>query len=237
MAYDPNDPADKAIVDGLIEEALEAEREKHEADIEGLKNKNKQLTDRLRKARSGDDSADTAEIDRLERELDESKAALRTAQSELRETNRKLKAAETERDTARTSLETESSFSRNMVVENGLTAALVEAKVAPHFMEAARALLGKQVAVKVDGDNRTAVGPNDKPLGEFVKEWAASEAGKHYVAAPANGGGGANGSNPASGGGSKKISEMSESERTAHYNAVGQAAFDAQLESERTATT
>jgi chromosome segregation ATPase len=163
MAYDPNDPADKAIVDGLIEDALEAEREKHEADVEGLKNKNRQLTERLKKARAGEGGGDTAEIERLEHELDDAKGQLRTAQSELRETNRKLKAAEGERDSARQTLETETSFSRNMLVENGLTAALIEANVAPHFTEAAKALLGKSVTVKVDGDNRTAVGPNDKP--------------------------------------------------------------------------
>lgn len=233
MAYDPNDPADVAIVTAAVNEALEAASATHEAEIEGLKKKNTDLLGRIRKLREGGDGNDTGEITRLENELEESQGKLRVAESELRQVRRDLSRVEGERDTARNGLEVESSFSRTMLVENGLTAALAEANVAPHFMEAARALLGKQVTVKVDGDNRTAVGPSDKPLGEFVKEWAASEAGKHMVAAPANGGGGANGNSPAQGGGAKKISEMSEAERTAHYNTVGKTAFDAQVESER----
>lgn len=218
MAYDPNDPADKAIVDGLVEtavnEALEAEREAHEAAITGLKTKNADLLKRLNKARSGDSSAEAGEIDRLERELEEVRGELSTAQSNLRETTRKLTTAEKDRDTARASLETESSFSRNMLIENGLTAALVEAKVDPDLMEAAKALLGKGATVKVEGDNRTAV-VGDKPLGEFVKEWAASDAAKRFILAPVNGGGGAppqgGGGNP----GSKKLADMSEQERLA----------------------
>lgn len=213
MAYDPNDPADKAIVDGLIAEALDAEREKHNDEVKRLKDENFKQREKLRKARGGE-GVDTGEIERLERELEETGAKLHTAEANLREVNRKLKATEGERDNARQTLETEASFSRNMLVENGLTAALVEANVAPHFMEAAKALLMKQgVTVKVDGDNRTAVGPNDKSLGDFVKEWATSDAGKHYVTAPANGGGGGGG-NPQGGAPTKKLADMSETERT-----------------------
>lgn len=234
-AYDPNDPADKEVVDGLIEAAVEAERESHAAEIERLKKDNAKTREKLRQARAGGDGADTGEIERLEKELEETQTKLATAETGLREANRTLKRVEGERDTAVKSLETESSFSRNMLVENGLTAALAEANVAPQFMEAAKALLmQKGVSVKVDGDNRMAVGPNDKPLGEFVKEWAGSDNGKHYIAAPANAGGGANGGTQG-GAPAKKISEMTLPERTAHYNAVGQAAFDAQVESENKA--
>jgi hypothetical protein len=35
----------------------------------------------------------------------------------------------------------------------------------------------------------------DKALGEFVKEWATSETGKHFVSAENNSGGGAQGGN------------------------------------------
>ena len=235
-AYDATDADTIVAVQAAVDAALEAERERHEGEIEGLKNKNKDLVERLRKARAGGD-VDTGEVERLERELEETSGKLRTAEADLRQVRRDLTRVEGERDTARTNLEAETAFSRNLTVENGLTAALVEANVAPHFMEAAKALLTKQgVTVKVDGTDRTAVGPNDKPLGEFVKEWAASEAGKHYIAAPNNGGGGANNANASGGGGTKKISEMTEVERTAHYNAIGQAAFDAQVESEKSAT-
>ena len=233
-AYDATDPDTITAVQAAVDAALEAERERHEGEIEGLKNKNKDLLERLRKARTGEGGADTGEIERLERELEETSGKLRTAEADLRETKRQLTRVEGERDTANKTLETESAFSRNMLVENGLTAALVEAKVDPDLMEAAKALLGKGATVKVDGDSRTAV-VGDKPLGEFIKEWAASDQAKRFILAPANGGGGANNANASGGGGNKKISEMSEAERTAHYNAIGQVAFDAQVESERKA--
>lgn len=211
MAYDANDPADQAIVQGLIDAALEEAREAHEADIAGLKRKNTDLSNQIKRLRAGGDDVHTAEITRLEGELEEVSGKLRTAETNLREVNRKLTAAERERDGFRQSAETETAFSRNMLVESGLTSALVEANVAPQFMEAAKAMLGKAVTVKVDGDNRTPV-VGDKSLGDYVKEWAASEAGKHFVTAPGNGGGGANGS-PQGGGGTKKLADMTEKER------------------------
>lgn len=226
-AYDANDPADKAIVDGLIEEALEAEREKHEAEITGLKTKNADLVKRLGRARAGNaEGGNTEEITRLERELEETSGKLATAEADLREATRQLKKVTGERDNATRSLETESSFSRNMLIENGLTSALTEANVDPALMEAAKALLGKGATVKVEGDNRTAV-VGDKPLGEFVKEWAASDAAKRFILAPVNGGGGAppqgGGGNP----GTKKLADMLEPERLAmaRTNPTGWAAL------------
>ena len=99
------------------------------------------------------------------------------------------------------------------MVENGLTEALLAANVAPQFVEAAKAMLGKGVTVATDGDTRKAV-VGDKSLGDYVKEWAASDSGKHFVSAPANGGGGSN-QHTQGGAGSKKLADMSEQERSA----------------------
>jgi hypothetical protein len=232
MAYDPKDPADKAIVDGLIAEALEEAATEHEAAIEGLKAKNKELIGKLAKARAGSESGGGEEVARLEGELEQSQTALSTAQGELRQVKRDLVKVTGERDTATTNLETESTFARTMVVENGLTAALVENKVAPEFMDAAKALLSKGVAVKVDGDNRTAV-VGDKPLGEHVKEWALSDQGKHFVTAPGNSGSNDGNSNPNGNPGNKRIDAMTQIERTAHYHKVGQVEFDKQVATEK----
>lgn len=235
MAYDANDPADKKIVDDAVAAALQEAETNHEAEIEGLKNKNKQLLDKISKLRAGNDNGDNnAEIDRLERELDESKGKLRTTETELRETKRKLTTVEGERDTATKGLETETSFSRNLLIENDLTTALTAANVAPHLMDGAKALLAGKAKVVTEGDDRKAV-VGDKPLSEFVKEWALGDQGKAYIAAPANGGGGGTGGGQ--GGGAKKISEMTLQERNAHYTAVGQAAFDAQVEAENKASS
>jgi len=49
-----------------------------------------------------------------------------------------------------------------------------------------------QAQIIADGDTRVAkIG--DKSVSDFVKDWAASDDGKHFVSAPANGGGGSQG--------------------------------------------
>jgi hypothetical protein len=216
MAYDPNDPADKAIVQGLIDAALEEAETEHEANKAGLIKKNADLLDKIKKLRTSGGEVDTAEITRLETELENTQRDLRTAETSNREATRQIKALTTERDTAKTALETESGFSRKLLVENGLTDALTGANVAPQFMPAARALLEKQVEVKAEGDSRTAV-VGDKSLSDFVKDWSQSDQGKVFIAAPANGGGGTlpPGTPPS---GSKKIYEMNDTERVALYN-------------------
>lgn len=229
MAYDANDPADVAIVNGLVAAALATQAEEHEAEVTRLNNKNTELLGKLRKARDGDNAE---EVNRLETELTETQGKLRTAESELRTAKRDLATVTSERDTARTAHEAESNFARNMIVENGLTAALIEANVAPEFMEAARAMLAPSVSVKVEGENRNAVA-GDKPVLDYVKEWATSDKGKHFVAASPNGGGATGETKKPGGGSGKKIGEMSEPERVAHFNAVGQVEFDRQLAAER----
>lgn len=217
MAYDPNDPKDKAIVQGLIDTALEQARETHEAEIEGLKTKNTDLIGKLRKARAEGGNENTGEIERLETELNEAQGKLRKAESDLRQVNRDVATVTAERDAAQTSLQAETDFARNLLVNNGLTGALVEANVAPQFLDDVTASLARQVTIKdSDGERKAFVG--DKPLGEFVKEWSQSDRGKHYVVAPANGGGGT----PPPGspqGGAKKLYEMTEPERIAAHNA------------------
>ncbi len=236
MAYDPNDPADRKIVSDAVAEALEEARTEHEASVEGLKAKNRDLLTKLNRARTagGDNSAE--EVTRLEAELEKAQGELRTATSALRTAERDLKTVTGERDTANATLETETSFSRTMVVENDLTAALSEVNVAPQFLDGAKAMLAGGITVKeVDGKRKAFAG--DKPLSEHVKEWAASDKGKAYVAAPANGGGNAGADNtPAGQAGAKKISEMNMLERTAHYNKIGQFEFDRQVEAEKNAT-
>lgn len=190
MAYDPNDPADKKIVAKLIKDAVDAREaelaEEHENDIEGLKKKNTELLGKLKKARNGEGEDSAAEVERLEGELAQSRKDLAAAQKAVRK-------AEGERDNFKTQAETEGKYSSDLLIDNGLTAALTEHKIAPQFMPAAKALLSGKATIKTEGDKRSVV-VGDKALGDFVKEWAISDAGKHYVTAPANGGGNAPGS-------------------------------------------
>jgi hypothetical protein len=59
-------------------------------------------------------------------------------------------------------------------------------------MDAAKALLKMQATIKAEnGEYAALIG--DKPIGDYVKEWTNSDAGKHFIAADNNSGGGANG--------------------------------------------
>ena len=78
------------------------------------------------------------------------------------------------------------------LIEGSLTGALAKAGVKPEFMDASMALLKGQAIIKSENGTHTAL-IGDKPLADAVGEWAASDAGKHFVAAPSNGGGGAGG--------------------------------------------
>ena len=82
MAYDANDPADKKIVQDLIDEALEEAANKHEEEIAGLKTKNKDLIDRIKKLRASSGDGDPEEVSRLEAELEEKKTLLKAAEKD-----------------------------------------------------------------------------------------------------------------------------------------------------------
>jgi DNA gyrase/topoisomerase IV subunit A len=217
MAYDPNDPADKAILDAAVKAERERLEAEHEDAIEGLKNKNTELLGRIRKLRETGGSENTGELDRLENELTETQGKLRKAEGDLRTVKRELETANTELGTTRQSLQTEQETSRNEFVQNRLTSELTAANVGTQFLEDVTASLSRQVTVKdVDGKRQAFVG--DKSLGDFIKEWSQGDKGKHYVTAPANGGGGANPpGNPQ--GGAKKLYEMTEMERSEAYRA------------------
>lgn len=192
MAYDPTDPADKKIVDKLIKDAVdsalsEAEAE-HETAVTGLKKKNADL---LKKIKEGGDG-DPAEVAKLEEEIDALKA-------KVKDSDKAVKSLTKERDDLKTTAETEAKVSHNLLVENGLTEALVSNNVAKQFLPAVKAMLAPQVSIKTEGDARKAV-IGEKSLGDFVKEWSQGDDGKHYIAAPSNGGGGAPGGQGSNGG-------------------------------------
>lgn len=190
MAYDPADKADKKIVDKLISDAVTAAIEEatteHEADKKGLVAKNTELVAKLKKAREG--QGDPNAIEKLE-------AQIETLQGELKTSEKALKTVTKDRDTHKTSAEAETATVRKLLVDGGLTDALVANNVAKQFLPAARALLQGQVTIKADGDTRVAM-VGDKSLGDFVKAWSQSDDGKSFVAAPVNGGGDAPGAKP-----------------------------------------
>lgn len=160
----------------------------------GLTKKNQELLAELKEARKGK-AIDPAELDRLQSKIDSLEADLGTAQKTKKETDKALKLAQD-------ALLSESGFTQKLLLDNGLTDALVKSGVATQFLPAVKAMLGTQAKIIADGDARKAV-IGDKELSEFVASWATSDEGKHYISAPANGGGGASGG--AGGGSGAKV--------------------------------
>ena len=73
---------------------------------------------------------------------------------------------------------------------------MVEVKVAGPYLEAAEALMRAKGAALGNDDTPLIDG---KPLSDYIREWAASDAGKAFVSAPNSSGGGASGGSAASG--------------------------------------
>lgn len=182
MAYDPNDKDTKAALKAAVTEAVSTAVEEA---VDGLKTKNAELLGKLKKA-TKDAQIDPADHAALQAELDKN-------ETKLTQVTKDLKTATTESDKIKKQYEIESKVAHNLLVETGLSTALLEAGVKiPSYLKAAKAMLAGQVKLEADGEKRVAkVG--DKLLGEFVKEWAAGDEGKAFVDAPGNSGGGAGG--------------------------------------------
>ena len=202
MAFDANDTETKAALAKAVKDAVD------EA-VTGLQAKNTELLGKLKKAQK-DATIDPADHAALQAELDDTQAKLATA---LKETKAATKAA----DDAKKALEGESKVAHNLLVDNGLSDALIANGVKKaSYLKAAKAMLAGQVILTSDGDDRIAkVG--DKSLKDFVKEWAASDEGKSFVDAAVNSGGGADGG-AEGGAGDADLSKMSPEARLQAIN-------------------
>ena len=171
---DLNSPEVKAAIAAAVEEATGP-----------LAAKNRELLTELKTAKKGQ-QVSPEEVSKLEDQIEALKGELTTAQ-------KTAKTATADAEKARKALEAEGAAVQKLIVDNGLTDALTKAGVTnPVHLKAAKALLGSQVQVAADGEQRVAkVG--DKALSDFIGEWAKGDEGKHFVAAPNNSGGGAAG--------------------------------------------
>lgn len=181
MAYDPKDKADLKIVADAVAAALAEAELEHEEAIAGLKAKNVELITKNKALKKGE--GDPEEVERLEKQIETLRGDAKTAEKTIKTLTR-------DRDTHKTAAELEGAAVKSLVVDNGLTAELVTVGVKKEFMPAVKKLLADKVELTTDGDKRTATVAG-KPLSEFVKTWSQSDEGKHYVTAPANGGGNA----------------------------------------------
>jgi hypothetical protein len=187
MSIDLSSPEAKEAIKAAVEEATAA-----------LAAKNKELLGELKEARKGK-TINPEDLEKLEGENE-------TLRGQLTEAQKTAKKATTEAEAARKQLQDSEGFTQRLLVDNGLTDALTKVGVTnPVHLKAVKSMLAGQVQIVADGDNKVAkVG--EKPLADFIGEWAKGDEGKFFVAAPNNSGGGANGG---SGGSGKKETDLS----------------------------
>jgi regulator of replication initiation timing len=208
----------KAELDAEIEKAVT----KATGDVDGLKTKVEELIASEKKwkaeARKAKD-VDPADLERLEAENDELRSKLTAAEKASKDAARDV-------EKATKALETESAFTQKLLIQDGLKSALISAGVKDEDMlDVLAAKFAAGAKVVIEGDERKAL-YGDKPLPDFIKEWAGSDVGKKFVAAPANSGGGAGGGDRGAAGG-KKLSEadvnaMNPKERSSFFASGGE---------------
>jgi regulator of replication initiation timing len=175
----------KDELDAAVAKAVEAAT----GDVDGLKAKveevigeNKKLKADLRKTQD----IKPEDVAALEHEVDDLKAKLADA------TKAATDAAKA-KEKAEKALEAETGFTQKLLIQDGLKSELLKNGVKDEdFIDSLTAKFATGASIAAEGDQRKAM-YGDKPLADFIKEWAGSDAGKKFVAAPTNSGGGAEG--------------------------------------------
>lgn len=189
-------PLTQADIDKAVEAALEPLRAKNVELLTEAKNAKAEL----RKSKE----IDPADLTKLEEENDRLKADLSKAQKEAKDAT---KAAEV----ATKALENETGFTAKLLIQDGIRSALIGVGVKDEdYIDALTTKFASGANVVTEGDARKAM-VGDKAVADAIKEWAGSDAGKKFVSAPVNSGGGAPGGK--GGGGGKVLS-------TAEFNAM-----------------
>ena len=173
-------------------EVQEAIKKAAEEATSGLISKRDELLAEVKKLRKNQEIK-PEQLDELENQVEAYKA-------KWTEAEKQAKAIALEADKVKKLYEAESGYTNNLLVENGLNEALVKEGIAKQFLPAVKSMLKSQVQVKIEGNERKAV-IGEKSLSDFVSEWSKGEEGKHFIAAPANSGGGSNGGGDAKGAG------------------------------------
>ena len=161
----------------------------------GLKAKNEELLGKLKKEKDGRLDLQK-QIDELADARQQAEEAAATKDGDIEKLRSQLEARfEKDREKFRSDLEAEKGINRTLLVDNGLTNALTGAGVKKEFVPAVKSLIQSANEIDlVDADGQRSAQINGQGIKDFVALWAQSDQGKHFVAAPENSGGGANGS-------------------------------------------
>lgn len=167
-------PEIQAAIDAAVETATS-----------GLKTKNQELIDKNKKLMKGQEIDPQTVVD-LEAQIDKLTTDLSTANKSSKDSTKAF-------ETLQAQLKAETGFTQKLLIDNGLTDELVKNGVAKQYLAATKAMFAGQAKIITDGENRIAkIG--EKSVADFVKEWAATDEGKYFITAPANGGGSHGGS-------------------------------------------
>lgn len=130
---------------------------------------------------------DPADLERVEAERDDLRAKLADAQ-------KAAKKATTDAEAAIKRAEAAEGASTKLLADNALSEALAKAGITnPVHQKAVKAMFANDVKVSEDGDAKVAkIG--DKSVLDALTEWAGTDEGKYFVAAPDISGGGSQGS-------------------------------------------
>lgn len=187
---------EKTFTQADIDSAVEKAVGKVQESLDKLETKNSELLDEAKKAK--------AELRKVKEISPDDVAAIEAERDkalvDLAAANKAAKDAVVAAEKATKALTDEQGFTQRLLIQDGLKAALIENGVKDaDYIDTLSAKFAQGAAIAVDGDKRVAkVG--DKSLSEYIKEWAATDAGKKFVEAPVNSGGGAGGAKPAGGG-------------------------------------
>lgn len=202
-------------IDKNSDEFKQAVAEALEDATSGLKAKNTELLAKLKKAQAGA-SIDPADLAAVEAERDEWKGKALAAEKAAKKATADAEAAN------KRAADIDASYG-NTLRDAQLTEALGKAGVTPALLKAAKALHGSALQV-VDENGTRVVKAGDKSVADYITEWAGSEEGKHFIAAPQQQGGGSQGGrgNPQAKSVTRTAFEgMSPADQMAHINNGG----------------
>ena len=202
----------KAVVDATKEkdeeiERLRAHKDKVEAEKKAVQEKNKLLEEseaakRLKEAQE--------ELEALKKggKPDELQAAYEKRIADAQAAHDKALAE------AKAEAETLRGNANNMVAERDLAAAIASANIAAPLVPAFTALVkSKGLEVNTQGESPYAMIEGRK-VSDYIKDFTATDDGKHFVSASANGGGGNAEPGKPGTGGAKPFADMTLKERT-----------------------
>ena len=194
------------------------------SETEGLKTKNNELLGKLKKTKEANNKLESDMVDFKEK-YDELENAKTTKSNDVAEALAKqAEKHQKELDKANQRGDIAEGKVKSLLVDNGLNNALIAANVSKDHIPAVEAFLKSTNNIEItedENDSPIAV-VGDIPLSDFVTNWASSDAGKIYVSAPNNSGGGALGSGGDGGGKGADLSTMSPTEKLNHARSVNQ---------------